>query len=390
NLNELINIGAVKDHQELADLINRNKISEIRYAPDSKDTCKKLQDIINMNSQIREATENIISLASANNIYSVSTSDEEYYPISWKNLSGMPVVLFCIGQKDLLRQVNQNGAAAIVGSRYPSRYACDVTEEFTNQISDRNVVIVSGMALGIDRIAHKTALNNSKSTIGFVPGGCDIIYPYQNKDLYSTMYKDGLILSELPPGTGVIKQYFPSRNRLISAISDTCMIMEAGMSSGTLHTASFAANQGKSVFVLPNSIYCENAWGGLMLIKDGARILLNTDDVLKDIAEQVYYRLLSCPELLSEINSNPKSNLLAKKDIDRSKLPELYSKLTSPQALSVAEIKILIEDILSGKSKCIDDILKELPVGLSRLSSILAEMELNNELCSDGEKYSLT
>ncbi len=390
NLNELIKVGAIKNHQELADLFRSDKISEILDSSNNNDTGRKLADIINMNSQVKELTSNFISRASADNIYSISVLDNEYYPISWKNLSGMPVVLFCIGQKDLLQQVNQNGAVAIVGSRYPSRYACDVTEEFTKQISDRDVVIVSGMALGIDRIAHVTALKNRKSTIGFVPGGCDIIYPYQNKDIYSTMCKEGLILSELPPGTGVIKQYFPSRNRLISAISDSCLIMEAGISSGTLHTASFAANQGKSVFVLPNSIYCENALGGLMLIKDGARILLNTDDAIKDIAEQVYFRLLSYPELLSEVNTETSVNSLAKKDIDRSKLPELYSKLSASEALTSVEIKILIEDVLSGKSKCIDDILKELPVGLSRLSSILAEMELNNEIGSDGEKYSLT
>lgn len=328
-------------------------------------------------------------------IFLISTFSEEY-PFHWRLIRGMPNVFFGKGKKELLRKCNVNGAVAIVGSRYPSQYSKDVTREFTVQLTNKDVVIVSGMALGIDGIAHSATLQNNKSTIAVVPGGCDIIYPHQNYDLYQRLIEDGLVISELIPGTQIIKQYFPSRNRLIAGLSDCCLIMEAGASSGTLHTASYAANQGKSVFVLPNTIYNTNSLGGLALIRDGARILLNTNEVIDEVAKNVYERLKSHPELIPlapSIKEQRTTEYYAPvthelKQYNRKVIPEIKAKFTySPESVTNDEYKILIRDILTGKSKCMDELIKILPINLGKLSIILTEMEISGEIYSDGENY---
>lgn len=393
HLEELISSGYISNHRDLSKLIYENKTAELQNQINipqilSLSQPNEIKRVINLAEKYAKDIE-------ANRIFTVS-SEDEYYPVVWKELRGMPRVIFGKGHKELLLQLNSNGAVAVVGSRYPSRYAIEVTHDFTKQLSDKNLVIVSGMAMGIDREAHLTALNSKKGTIGILPGGCDVVYPYQNRDIYTRMYEHDLVLSELPPETEVMKQYFPSRNRLISAISDACLIMEAGVSSGTLHTASFAANQGKPVFVLPNSIYCENALGGLQLINDGARLLLNTGEVLGEVAEEVCRRLTQYPELLnSVINSkntdcSPDLSHYIRARMSLSQIELIRTKMNKrPDDMTYNDWKALIMDSLSGHSKCTDDLLREFPLGISLLSSLLTEMELEGEIYTRGEKYCL-
>ena len=125
------------------------------------------------------------------------------------------------------------------------------------------------MAFGIDRSAHLASVSTPGGTVAVLAGGADNIYPPANKDIYDAIAAQGLIVSEMPPGQKPLRQYFPSRNRLIAGLSDCTLIMEAGAVSGTLHTASFAAAQGKEVFVLPNNIYYENALGGQCAFRSG-------------------------------------------------------------------------------------------------------------------------
>ena len=159
------------------------------------------------------------------------------------------------------------GSVAVVGSRSPSRYAEYATDNICKILGEKGITIVSGMAYGIDRHAHISTVNTPGGTVAVLAGGVDNIYPPKNKDIYDLIKNKGVIISEMPPGQKPLRQYFPSRNRLIAGLSDCTLVMEAGSVSGTLHTASFAANQGKEVFVLPNNIYYENALGGLNFLK---------------------------------------------------------------------------------------------------------------------------
>ncbi|MBR6483453.1 MAG: DNA-processing protein DprA, partial [Clostridiales bacterium] len=211
----------------------------------------KIEQMYEARGKIKELKRTYIETAEENDISVISCEDDDY-PFVWRNLTGMPKVFFIRGNRNLLRECYLRGAAGVVGSRHPGKYALYATEDFVREFSKEGIVTVSGMALGIDRKAHESSLDNYGKTIAILAGGPDNVYPPDNQDLYERLCDKGLILSEMPPGQQAVKQYFPSRNRLISALSDVCLVMQAGQFSGTLHTASFAASQGKDVFVLPN------------------------------------------------------------------------------------------------------------------------------------------
>ena len=188
-----------------------------------------------------------------------------------------------------------------MGSRSPSKYAQYATDQICKELGEKSVTIVSGMAYGIDRQAHLSSVKTKGGTIAILAGGVDNIYPPKNKDIYDLISRNGLIISEMPPGQQPLRQYFPSRNRLIAGLTDCTVVMEAGAVSGTLHTASFAANQGKEVFVLPNNIYFENAKGGLKLLEDGGNVLLGADNVIDSVARSVMYKRMAL-DCAGEIN----------------------------------------------------------------------------------------
>lgn len=286
--------------------------------------------------------------------------DDMDYPYNWRLLSGMPRIVFGKGRRELIN-IDKTGGVAIVGSRKCSNYSKVATIMFTQELVKRGISIISGMADGIDRAAHETALVNSGNTIAFLAGGVDNIYPWVNKDIYDQLIVNGLVLSEMPPGTKAQKQYFPSRNRLISALSDTCMIMEAGTYSGTLHTASFAAAQGKNVFVLPNTIYSENTLGGLELIADGARILLKPEDVIDEVAECCLNKLLIKGDLGLDKNS---SRVLTSED-----------KITEE---------------LSVKPRTADELVQLTSISYTELSVLLSEMEIRGSIIVERGKFTLT
>ena len=338
-----------------------------------------INDAIKSEDQVKEACDKYARISISHNINVIGRGDK-YYPIIWKDLSGMPPVLFVRGDLTTLSDLDVYGGASIVGSRSPGRYALYATAEFSKKLTEKKVVIVSGMALGVDRKAHEACLNSGGKTLAVVPGGCDIIYPYQNVDIYDRICAQGAVISEMPPGQEVIKQYFPSRNRLISALSDVCLIMEAGEHSGTLHTASFAAAQSRDVFVLPNSIYSDNSLGGLKLLRDGAEVLLDADTVYESILQQVEYRRdwLCFTDVEYE----------HQEAFDINTLREMLR--VSPERLEEAEWKELICDEISERPKNIDDICVCLGIPISFLSALITELETEGRIADDRGKYVLT
>ena len=243
------------------------------------------------------------------------------------------------------------------------------------------------MAYGIDRQAHLSSVNSKGGTIAVLAGGVDNIYPPSNKDIYDLICSNGLILSEMPPGQQPLRQYFPSRNRLIAGLSDCTLIMEAGAVSGTLHTASFAAGQGKEVFVLPNSIYYENASGGLKLLEDGGNVLLNADSVIDSIARTLMFKRMDmgcagemyyCGDDLSEFGDE--ANIEALRELSK----------INPEALNDNDWKMLIKDALTLKPLCADDLCAVTTLPFYKISKLLTELELNGTVCQENGKYSLT
>lgn len=382
SVNQLINMGVINSHRDLT----VDTFAHVVKKASSEAISKRLyNNLIKVQSKLdgcKEMADYYESKAIANGVNIVSVLDDSY-PYVWRHLENMPKVVFAMGDVDLLKDTFTSGTAAIVGSRHPGRYASYATKDFTEALTAKGVIIVSGMALGIDGEAHRCALNNGGKTIGITPGGPDVIYPYQHSDLYKDMYANGLILSEMPPGQNINKQYFPARNRLISALSDACLIMEAGKYSGTLHTASYAGAQGKELFVLPNSIYTENGLGGLMLIRDGAEVLLDSQTVLDRIKNIVLQRV-------KEDGVNYPELLLRKGDLSVVNVDPLDKMKQSPDKMTQEEWRQATLALIEEKPRNFDELSALIKLDNSLLLAILTELEVTGEVDMDRDRYVLT
>lgn len=364
DLQEICDVYGVSDYTAVTDPV---KLKDYTYGNISEKLRSKILLTIKKYDIILGQAEHIRQACMRDNIFLLTMLDKDY-PEYWKNLRGMPQMVFCKGRRGILSELSK-GSVAIVGSREPSAYSLNVTRDMTETFVEKDITVVSGMALGIDRCAHLSALNKGGNTIAFLAGGVDNIYPWANKDVYERAAVSGLLISEMPPGTKAQRQYFPSRNRLISAISDVCLVMEAGIHSGTLHTASFAAAQGKSVYVLPNTIYNDSAMGGLRLISDGANILLSSEDVINDIAECSFYRMLGST-MLPDIEDQER--IFQSDDLSDEDWKKVIKRELS--------VKPLTSDMLSSKIK--------LP--FYRLSALLSQLEMEGSVEQRLGKFVLT
>lgn len=368
------------------DLYNRELINRILKGEFdvSRDSISHIQRIEDSYGKVIKIVNNYARIASENNIEVVSCLDQTY-PYNWKVLSGMPRVFYTKGNYELINQMTLSGSAAVVGSRNPSRYAQYATDKMCKELGDKGITVISGLAAGIDRQAHLSSVNTKGGTIAVLAGGVDNIYPASNKDIYDLIAAKGLIISEMPPGQQPIRQYFPSRNRLIAGLSDCTMIMEAGEVSGTLHTASFAANQGKEVFVLPNNIYYNNALGGLKLLEDGGNVLLSPDNVIDSISRALIYKRMGMgcsAELLFAEDDGQKNG----PDVEA--LRELAR--VKPEVLTDDNWKVIITDALSLRPLCADELCTITMLPFYKISGLLTELELNGTVCQEKGKYSLT
>ena len=382
-LRDLTDNKAIVSYRDLYDreLINRILKGEFDV---SRDSISHIQRIEDSYGKVIKIVNNYARIASENNIEVVSCLDQTY-PYNWKVLSGMPRVFYTKGNYELINQMTLSGSAAVVGSRNPSRYAQYATEKMCKELGDKGITVISGLAAGIDRQAHLSSVNTKGGTIAVLAGGVDNIYPASNKDIYDLISAKGLIISEMPPGQQPIRQYFPSRNRLIAGLSDCTMIMEAGEVSGTLHTASFAANQGKEVFVLPNNIYYNNALGGLKLLEDGGNVLLSPDNVIDSISRALIYKRMGMgcsAELLFAEDDGQKN------EPDVEALRELAK--VKPEVLTDDNWKVIITDALSLRPLCADELCTITMLPFYKISGLLTELELNGTVCQEKGKYSLT
>lgn len=219
-----------------------------------------------------------LSICERDAIRSIVCTDPAY-PERLKQIGNYPTVLFWRGQS-LPSVVSSPFLATIVGTRNPTGYGRIMTERIAGDLARAGLVIVSGMALGIDTLAHKAALEAGQPTIGVLACGVDLTYPPQNAGLMARICETGVIMSEHVPGTPPIKTFFPARNRILSGLSDAVIVTEASMKSGSMITASFAADQGRDVFAVPGNVLSTESEGCNQLIREGAFLLTRAEDVL--------------------------------------------------------------------------------------------------------------
>jgi DNA processing protein len=229
--------------------------------------------------QFFESTHDQIRQYKSNDIQLISIFDKEY-PESLKQIYQPPWVIFAKGNLSLL---GREPKLAVVGSRQGSQYGKSAIRFIFPRLIEKEVVIVSGLAKGIDTFAHESAINLNGSTIAVIAGGLYHIYPKENTDLALEMTKTQLVLSEYPPDTKPEKWHFPARNRIISGLSFGTLLIEANIKSGSLITANYAVNEGREVFALPGSIFNPLSSGTNHIIQQGAKLITSAEGILEDM-----------------------------------------------------------------------------------------------------------
>ena len=206
----------------------------------------------------------------------IITINESLYPQRLKEIYDAPVCIYIKGNKSIL---NKN-IIGIIGCREASEYGRKAAKYFSYNLSKKGIVIVSGLAKGIDSFSHIGTIEANGKTIAIVGNGLDIVYPKENYYLEKQIIqKDGAIISEYPLGVGPEKMNFPARNRIISGISKGVIVIEAKRKSGTLITVDFALEQGRDVYVVPGNINSINSVGTNDLIKQGARLVTSYEEI---------------------------------------------------------------------------------------------------------------
>ncbi len=232
------------------------------------------------------------------------TLHEDGYPASLRAIADPPLVLYILGD---LPEIEERPVIGIVGARSGSAYGLSVADRMGYALHHGGCTIVSGMAKGIDGAAMRGALKAGNRVIAVLGCGVDRIYPRENKDLYNELLTRGCILSEYPPETPPLSENFPPRNRIISGLSDGVLIVEAAKKSGSLITAEFALEQNRDVFAIPGNIGAPACEGSNRLIRNGAELVQDADDIL-----QAYAYRYDLPDEQAQPDTDPEKTI----DID--------------------------------------------------------------------------
>ncbi len=228
------------------------------------------------------------------------------YPRLLLEITDPPPYLYVKGSLEGL-----DPAIAIVGSRRATSYGIQATGRLASELAEQRVTVVSGMARGIDAAAHQAAIKSGGRSIGVLGCGIDVIYPSENRQLFSEMERNGALISEFPMGTGPLAPNFPRRNRIISGISRGVLVVEATDRSGSLITARFALEQGREVFAIPGAITSGASRGTNHLIKQGAKLVETAADILDEFPNAGSSRIPIQPALFLDSVESTVCALLA-------------------------------------------------------------------------------
>lgn len=209
----------------------------------------------------------------------VTVWDSEF-PSLLKRIYDPPLVLYIVGE---LKE-EDNYLISVVGTRQPTAYGKIQAERLTQELVEQNITILSGLARGIDSIAHHTAIKNKGRTVAVIGSGLDVIYPPENKKLFSDIAANGAVISEYAPGTKPDAPNFPKRNRIIAGLSLGCLVVETAIAGGAMQTAAFALDQNREVFAVPGNLGVRQAEGTNFLIQKGeAKLVKSAEDILLEL-----------------------------------------------------------------------------------------------------------
>jgi DNA processing protein len=260
------------------------------------------------------------------------TAGGSEYPPLLKQIPDPPLVLYVRGNARILAQ----HAIAVVGTRRPTAYGLQVARRLARDLAQRQLVVVSGLARGIDSAAHHGALEASGKTVAVLGSGMDVIYPRENQRLAEKIMESGALISEFPLGTSPAPENFPIRNRIISGLSLGVLIVEAAEFSGSLITGRLASEQDREVFAVPGNITSAQSFGPNHLIKQGAKLVDQWMDVVEEFPAEIRMQLLPSAEA-SEAMATAETGLL----FEQSLTPDqkaVFESLRIDQALFVDSI----------------------------------------------------
>ncbi|MFB3828848.1 MAG: DNA-processing protein DprA [Bryobacteraceae bacterium] len=220
-------------------------------------------------------------------VVAITLSDPRYPPLL-REIFDPPLLLCCRGRVELL----ERPMVAVVGTRRPTPYGTSVAERLSADLAHTGLTIVSGMARGVDTAAHRGALSVEGNTVAVLGSGVDVVYPSENRKLAADIASRGLILSEFPMGSAALPQNFPVRNRIIAGLSYGVVVVEGAQYSGSGITARLAIDQGREVFAVPGNITSKMSWGPNLLIKQGAKLVQDWNDVVAELPPQVRRQLV--------------------------------------------------------------------------------------------------
>jgi DNA processing protein len=301
-----------------------------------------LQGLLSLNPQQADLVKNPLTHAAARERVialrdHVITLGDAGYPALLRQIIDPPLALHVRGNPALLSRPS----VAIVGSRRASPYAINAAQHLARQIAPSGLVVVSGLARGVDAAAHEAALEAGGTTIAVLGTGIDLVYPRSNARLFRRIEKDGLIVSEFPPGTPPVPENFPVRNRVISGLSFGTIIVEATGRSGSLITARMAAEQGREVFAVPGSIFAPGSEGTHRLIQYGAKLVHDVRDVFDELPPHLRP---ASPAAVAEPESPLREVLAALHRDEASHVDALVAKLgRSPSAVAEALLQLELD-----------------------------------------------
>lgn len=260
--------------------------------------------------------------------------DDKDYPNKLLKIKEPPEQLYIIGNASLLNKKS----LAIIGSRDCTEYGYRQAIRFSKEIAEQDICIVSGMAIGIDSAAHIGAKSELGKTVAVLGGGFNNIFPKENEELFYEILEDGgCIISEYAPDVEADSQNFPSRNRIVSGLSDGVLVVEARYRSGTSITARFAKEQGKKIFCIPSNVDSTTGYGTGTLIKEGAKLVLSPQDILDDFGINVDSEAIIEEEEEIEIDEEYKCvyNVLSKIPINTNEICKRVTK-------SIGEVNVIL------------------------------------------------
>lgn len=305
--------------------------------------------------------------------------DSEDYPSVLRHIFTPPALLYMKGQ---IPDWDELFMIGVVGTRYATEYGIKVTGEICTSLSEAGVTLVSGFARGIDAAATKSAVNLGEYSVSVCASGLDVDYPKQNKKLKEAVLKNGVLISEYPPGFQAFKWAFRPRNRIIAGLSNGVLVTEAPKKSGALITAYRALEENRDIFVVPGKIDDANFEGVNGLIRNGAKVIFSADDIL---AEYPHYKYKLKPhrgdkpsEPFVEKPRNEKKREQTKKEVKTDKKSELVKKEFRPINKTGTEGEIL--KLLTEKNMHIDEMIREIGVSPTSFNTAILMLEICGEV----------